>query len=303
MNRLLNHSGKACFFALLMAFCAFSCKNNDTSPISLTYIGDVYLNTQSAVNEFTSQGYSKVIGNVRIGTKLSGEIADINSLDIPSLETIEGLLEISQTNLSNLNGLSSLQEITGPLHILANNNLSNLDGLQNLQSINALNISENESLENFDQLSAINAMFSVEIISNESLTSINGLRGLNSIPGNLDIVGNPQLTQLTGLESLQTVERQFNLVRNGLLSLSGLESLTSIQFMEVSANDNLVNLNGLENLNNIGAGLLISENPFLSDFCKLEDLMENNQTSSAITIKNNQYNPTAQNFEDGDCSN
>ena len=105
----------------------------------------------------------------------------------------------------------------------------------------------------------------------------------------------------------------------------GLFALTQLRSLIIVNNEALENLNGLENLTtftdstfyavNIGGvqwenfctGYTDGPNPNLTDFCAIQTLMNShiwdiNGNTSCPVIVNNAYNPTPQDFINGDCS-
>ena len=154
--------------------------------------------------------------------------------DYPGCTEIEGVVTISGSDITNLNGLSVLTSFGNDLKIWDNPILTNLSGLENITSIaSSLNIGE------FDYG------------GNPSLTSLTGLDYLSSIGGWLEIFGNP-LINLTGLGNLTTI------------GLGGLW---------IEENFPLENLTGLENLSNIGGELVIQNNLGLTSIVGLDHVI------------------------------
>ena len=147
----------------------------------------------------------------------------------PGCSEIEGDLIISGSEISNLNGLTSISSIGGSLLIYLNFSLSSLDGLNNLTFIGGY----------------------ISIDYNVELTSLEGLENLTSIGGYLSIFSNSALSGLNMLNSLTTIGGYLNIITNeSLESLSGLENLTLISGgIFIYDNLSLTNLNGLENVN------------------------------------------------------
>lgn len=95
---------------------------------------------------------------------------------------IGGDVEISGSDITNLDGLSQIKVIDGNLEINNNEILVNLSGLDNLESIRG-NLKAN---------------------LNNALTEFTGIENLRSIDGKLVITSNPVLTSLTGLDSIES---------------------------------------------------------------------------------------------------
>src|SRR5690606_27966980 len=90
-------------------------------------------------------------------------------------------LEISSnSNLTDLDGLSNLTSVGGFLDIHNNSNLTNLDGLSNLTSVGGF----------------------LAIYNNSNLTNLNGLSNLTSVGADLVISSNYSLTDISGLQNI-----------------------------------------------------------------------------------------------------
>lgn len=100
--------------------------------------------------------------------------------DYPNCIEISGDVEISGSNITNLDGLSNIQVIDGDLDIHTNELLENLSGLDSLVSIHG----------------------DFVVTSNVLFEDFSGLENLTSIAGDLRISGNGSLTSLTGLENI-----------------------------------------------------------------------------------------------------
>ena len=127
--------------------------------------GDVILQTQQEVDDFGSQNYCEITGNLTIGRLFGNN---------------------STTDITSISSLNSLEKIGGNILRIAFN--------QNLQSF------EN-GLENLILSEINNDGLGVEIqIWNNSLTDFNGLS--NSSVFSLSIKRNQNLNSLSGLENL-----------------------------------------------------------------------------------------------------
>ena len=149
--------------------------------------------------------------------------AEIDSFQInyPGCTEIEGDMTINGSDITNLNGLITLNSIGGNLVIgtdgwNANPVLEYLTGLDNLVSTGGdLTINSNSILKNLsglDNLTAVNGNLSIS--NNPLLNDISDLGLLNSIGGNLQIgfqgwtgipYGNPSLVSLAGLEGITSL--------------------------------------------------------------------------------------------------
>ena len=228
--------------------------------------------------------------------------AEIDSFQInyPGCTEIEGDVTINGDNITNLNGLITLNSIAGNLIIgvdygwNANPALEYLTGLENLTSIGGnLTINGNSILINLsglDNLSTVGGSLSVS--NNPLLIDISDLGSLSSIGGGLILgygswlgspLGNPSLASLTGLEGFTTLAWLQVIGNHALTDLNGLNNLQSVTgSIRIGGNGGLTSLSGLDALISIGGDLEIGyagyygwvSNPSLSDLTGLEGLTE-----------------------------
>ena len=146
--------------------------------------------------------------------------AQIDSFPInyPYCNMIEGSIQISGNDITNLDGLSQITSIEGDFEIGnggpwpdTNPSLTSLSGLDNLTTI------EGDLL----------------VLSNLGLTSLSGLENLTFIGGSLIIGntwytwkhGNPELTSLTALENLDFIGGDLKILNNDVLSNCDINSI------------------------------------------------------------------------------
>lgn len=240
----------------------------------------VTLSSQSEVNSFASDYPGCTL--LPVSLTISGsDITNLNGLSVldefdnsfanPSLR-IE-----SNPVLTNLSGLSGLSFIPGGLTIFDNGALTNLNGLNNITSIGfSLNVESNTQLTSLSALSAVTSIGGdLYIAFNPALTSFGG--GLNLVPslgGILQIQNNSAMTTLNGLNALTSVS-QYLLIssNNSLTSLSGLSSLASVgQSFEISGNASMTTLGGFTNLTTVGGDFSIEQNGALTNLNQLTNL-------------------------------
>ena len=264
-------------------------------PCPIVYNGNITLSSQTDVDTFpATHGYTEITGRFTI----SG--ADITNIDsLYSLTKVGELIILGNDELTNLNGLSHLQEVTancssigcggtnmgftisnnallsdisalssltkiGPdLVISSNPKLSNLEGLNNVVTVNGrLWIGDNALLSNLNGLASLASIgfYQLVINNNPSLTSLEGLRLITSIPGSLYINNNASLPNLNGLESLT----QLNGGGGAYLTISNNASLANI--------DALSSLRSIHGGSSPSGGLTISNNPMLANLDGLQSL-------------------------------
>lgn len=254
----------------------FSC-NNDNSDDTLeeqacdngTFVGNVTLNSQEEVNEFGEMCYTKIDGTLKIG-----DFFNYGLNDITDLTPLSNLTEIFVTD-PNI--------ATGNLSVNANV-LPSLQGLHNITSVTGLSI--HKCFE---------------------LTDLNGLNGLIQIGGYSTLISR---LQIGSNDNLLNIDDLSNLVTLG--------HITDTTFVDISGNHKLMNLDGLSNLANVeGKFFFNTVNQFscgiacdgiegnieLNDFCGVQNLFQTGDyIEDWVNIQLNEYNPTAQDIINGNCS-
>lgn len=254
---------------------------------------------------------------------------ELTNLDGLELEYIGKSLRIKNNRkLRNISGLGSLKEVLGDLDIIQNTLLTNIEGLNNLEIIGAvLRIQNNVALtqvKGFERLISTNYIL---INANWPLNEISGFNSLQEIDGDLSVKDNPVIDIISGFEKLNKVGRLYiedtlitNIdilssvkIVNGELSISSNKELTNIQGLSslieivhgnlnIGTNVKITTLDGLQNLDSIGGTLYITNNTMLSDFCALQNAMQDFSPSFRESIINNAYNPSITQIANGECN-
>lgn len=175
--------------------------------------GNFWLTSQYAVNEFSLYNCTVIEGDLAI----SDSVTDLSVLN--SIVSITGNLNISTTNLTSINGLSSLTSIGGSLYMGSNSQLTNLNGLSSLTSVGG----------------------AIYISSNSKLTDLDGLSSLESINGALYIDQNNQLTDISALQNLSGIQT-LTINSNQALSVCNINSVCNYLYItggqaNISGND------------------------------------------------------------------
>lgn len=251
--------------------------NAGTITIVNVFTGNITLLTQQEVDDFGANNYTKVVGNIIIGSDTNLTPESIQNLDALATltEVTEELGVYENTKLSSLSGLSNLISVGGNLVISYNKILSDLNGLNKLTTVGKnFQISDNPALLNVDVLSNLTLISGeLSFSSNENLTSLSGLSNLTSLGGfslsysdnvtNLNFLSNitsltgnlslqSHITSLEGLNNIKTIGGELDLQHNLITTLNELNSLTSIGgVLNLYANENLLNLDGLDNLTSV----------------------------------------------------
>lgn len=220
--------------------------------------------------------------------------------DYPGCTTITGNLTVQGNDITNLNGLASLTNITGSLRFSNANVLNDINGLSNLTTIGldfrVTNCDAITTLHGLNELTSVGGIFIIS--GNSNLTDINGLPNLETIGGNFEILSNPILSQLSnfanpvcitgnlrinnndnlinlsGLQTIQSVGANLIISNNASLqNLVGLSGITSIIDIDIFENNNLINFVGLEGFTNIFGNVNVTNCDDLMDFSGLNNLL------------------------------
>jgi hypothetical protein len=225
-------------------------------------------------------------------------------INYPGCNQIEGDVEITGNDITNLNGLNVLTSISGGLSIDQNPVLTSFSGLENLNFVGHLVIINNDLIENMNGLEGLTAISDYLLIGydmagqgNASLNNLTGLEGLMNVGGYVGIYYNEQLESLTGLDNLISVGGAMEIINNPLTNLTGLESLSSIgDYLLLKENSDMVILTGLTNLNMVGTGLHILDNDQLTSLIELENINLNSISYLSIYSNNLLADCDAQNI-------
>lgn len=245
--------------------------------------GITFLNQESIDNFSTNYpGCTVIEGNVSISDAYQN-ITNLNGLS--QIEEIQGSFGIGNSHLLvDLSGLESLHLIGGRFGLVQNNNLTSLQGLENVTSVETLSINNNDNLENISALNIMEIENSISISYNDKLNSLDGLENITSLDYLL-IDGNNALLNLSGLEGIVTINNGFDILRNdSLLNLNGLNSLTTTTYILISENGSLQTLSGLDALTTTSE-FYIQINNQLVDISNLSSL--NMIDGSFVIIDNN----------------
>lgn len=201
-------------------------------------------------------------------------------------------LIIMGNNITNLNGLSTIQVVNGAVEIRSNPLLTSTNGFAPTFAGSDLIIRDNAILQNLNSLSNLDTVLGeFAIRTNPSLNNITGLNTLSYVGLAVIVRDNAILTNLNGLNNLKYVGEVLELVENPLLTdVSALNNIDSIEggiegAIFIDANDILANLNGLgNNSTKIKGDLTITNNPLLT-YCSVFSVCNYlaNPPSGAIT--------------------
>lgn len=106
-----------------------NCNGLIDEGVSATYVGNVFLPNQAAVDAWSSC-YTAIQGNLTIQ---NADVSDLSPL--AGLIEVTGNVYIKSTSLTSMAGLENLTTIGGYLKIRSNNSLTTLDGLEGVTSV------------------------------------------------------------------------------------------------------------------------------------------------------------------------
>lgn len=294
--------------------------NTACVEFSAVYTGNVIIESQEELENFTAIPYTKIEGSLSLSncTDLSSlnhlqEVTNwLQTSDNPLLPNFHGLEGIKSTKIlsilgcpliTNLSGLENLSiKEEGGLAIFANFLLTDISALSTTlpSTLQFLEIGDNESLESLNGLENVTTIKEACVIGyNSSLKSLSGLDNLTSVLGENDgwlaIFDNQSLTNITALQNLTTIGGGGIEVYNNssLISLSGLEGLTSSnETIHIAYNDLLTDLSGLNNITSITGSLIITGNDSITSLSGLENLtsIDGNLSLGILTYSNGTIN-------------
>ncbi|MFP4557695.1 MAG: hypothetical protein ACLFNU_12575 [Bacteroidales bacterium] len=278
---------------------------------------DYYLKSQKDVDNFN---LSTVNGNIHINGEYISTLSNLNKI-----KAIKGSLSIYRSHLlKNLDGLHYLSSIDSGLYIQNNSSLESINHLTKLEYVGGdILIFENESIKNLLGLgSLIGFTNEIQITRNMTLESLEGLEMFSG--SKLTINGNSSLANLSALSDIKELKSLYISDQNIITSLEGLENLcfiedylvissnaslmsikelsdlTSVAIIDIDDNKMLETLDGLENISTGLKSIRIFMNSSLTDFCALVPVIDSNNLDY-ISVKQNKYNPTHEDIQDGDC--
>ena len=203
---------------------------------------------------------------------LSGDaITDVVVSELDCLCAVGGVLRVSQTALSSLQGLSSLQT-TGGLEVVDNAALETLGGLSGLTSTEAVTISDNPAMVRIEGLSALRTAGPMTL-SGLPLTNLRGLESLEEVGGDLVLERLDALESMQGLSSLDFVDGNFSVTFTGAHDFSGLDAIRRVRSALVLM-DSSASLDGLDSLSTVGGTVRLERVDRLRDLAGLSGLTE-----------------------------
>lgn len=267
----------------LIAIFVFLLLLSYTSAEAQCPIGNVFLNTQSDVDNFVAN-YSTcttIDGNLEI--RGSG-INDISGLS--ALRIINGELKMIETQVIDFTGLSFLTEIrNGYTEIRHNSSLTsvNFDNLIVLNSYLSINV--NSSLQSITGFDGFTEMRSIEISNNFSLTSIPLFDEVKQTEA-LSFSENESLVNIGGFSKLKCVG-DFNIHGNDILEtipqFNNLERVNGFSF-RISYNPYLKSVEGFQSLEFVNNLLIIEANGWQNDSMLISNFPELKEITGPLML-------------------
>ena len=261
--------------------------NSITVSFAQCPLGDVTVNTQAQVDNF------KIL--------------------YPNCIQITGNLNITDnSNITNLNGFSNLENVTGQINIVRNTALVNLDGLQNLKSvggnfwiadnstitkINSFNkltsagqmyIGDHKELTEISGYTSMNSLPTIRIENNPKLNLINLTNTLTQINGIVNVINNPILQTITAFGNVPIINGALTIENNALLSnLLAFSQLSSVSEILIKNNASLTHVDALNKLTALNGSLQIIGNNKLNSISGLSNIPFSNIKGSGLIVQNN----------------
>lgn len=215
-------------------------------------------------------------------------VNEINTAELHYRKSINGKLDISNTELSDLNCLSNLEEVKGDLIIKHNKSLKDISGLDSIKNLNGnIIVEDNPNIINIGFLDRIkNINGNLEIISNENLYKICiNQSNIEIIKGNLIVLNNTSLLSFGNMSSIVEISGKLDIENNSsLIDLKALKNVTKIGDDFFIINNASLLFLGLDNCIEIfGDTLVFSENEKLIQLY-IEGFIDNLRETPNIVI-------------------
>lgn len=250
--------------------------------------GNLDLETQLEVD--ANYCLEEVKGRLDI-SKFSG--SDINNLSsLNNLVKVGGNLRIRRNHeMLSINGFESLTEVGGDLRIEDNDNLISFSGFENLQRVGLeLEFYRNEKLQAIFGFSQLNELEYLKFQNNEQLQAINGFGNLEAFK-NLEFVDNPLLEIIIGFSKLESLFL-LSVEKSGVTNLDNFSNLKELSSLDLYSNPSLNSIDALSNVGSI-KWLNIVSNPVLKRLTGLNNI----DSLYQLTLEGNSLLETIEDLE------
>lgn len=222
-----------------------------------------------------------------------------------NLRKVDDNFKIYQNKGSfRINSFNNLENVGKEFFINLNTDIISISGFDQLKFVGrTFEISRNDSLTNLSGFSIIENLTNIIIRDNEVLEEIDGFNILTSITGALILERNVNLHNVTAFENLNNTENYISISNSSLENINFLSNLRLINDggASINNNENLLHVDGLSSLEVVNGHLGFGRNPQLANFCGIENILQNG-FNGELFINDNAYNPTNQDFQQGNCS-
>lgn len=238
------------------------------------------------------------------GLEATQRVNRLEITDNPALRTMTGLSNLVEvvgdaviegnSALADLRGLSRLQAVGGTLTLRDNAALTTLTGLDRLKAARGLVIESNSNLTGLAGARDLEVVVDLRVADNTRLASAAGLDPVEV--GHLTIARNPAMSRIAGFTRLTRARGNVTFEDNDALTdLDGFSGqfLAVTGVLTVRGNANLTQTTALGYVKAIGAGLIVVDNPKLSQ-CRAAAIRSRIPSiGGGIEIRNNStaYNP------------
>ncbi len=235
---------------------------------------------------------------------------EINTMISGTIQATNGDVNETATFSIQINDVAEENIFEGNILLLTQEEVNNFGANQYTQITGILRVgtvaTPNSSIIDLSPLSTIQRVNDLNIIANESLENLTGLENLTFVLGWIRIGLNTNLESITSLSSINNeLNREIFIWQNpNLLSLQGLNNIPNIRNLNIEFNPLLTDLNALSDLFSIeDSRLVVRFNDNLSDLCGIQNAVLNSNIEPIdYFMEGNLFNPTLQDFEDGNCS-
>jgi hypothetical protein len=212
-------------------------------------------------------------------TNLQISGSDITNLDsFSGLKKVNGTFSIIQNPLlESLQGLNDLQFVEGPFYINSNDILTDLNGLIKLYEVEeSLVVSDNPKLKNLTGLEGLHRINKIQLNRNDVLESLHGLENLANGGWTyyLTLIACPRLTTLKAVENQKKLFGLNISQCDSITNLNDFKNLQSLHSLRLFLNKNLEDISALHTVRN-GWGrnfIDIQRNPRLKSLVGLDSL-------------------------------
>ena len=244
-------------------------------------IGDVYLNSQSDVEDYiVNFGSCEVINGTLF---IVGDTA-IDISGITAIKRIEGSL-IIDSKMTSISNFSNLEFVGGDFKIDHNDIIETIEGINKLHTVNGnflitQNYGSLKNIKGFNSLQKVGGNF--QITENYILESISPFDNLQKIEGWFLIRSCDAVTKLTGFNRLEKIGSIFNISsfkgnfsienNNALSEINGFNTLTEVvRNIDIENNRQLLYIKGFTNFKKVHS--LTLSNPLLIEIPIFDNLI------------------------------